>query len=68
MCPAYLAHGQKDRVCPVRNLRRVAARLGSARLRTRCCQRSGHIVTRDYDARLVFDDLVAFFADLSPPS
>ncbi len=68
VCPAYLAHGQKDRVCPVRNLRRVAARLGSTRVRTRCCQRSGHIVTRDYDARLVFDDLVAFLGDLSQPS
>ncbi len=68
VCPAYLAHGQKDRVCPVRNLRRVASRLGSSRVQTRCCERSGHIVTRDYDAQFVREDLIELFGSLSSPT
>ncbi|HMR05457.1 MAG TPA: alpha/beta fold hydrolase [Polyangiaceae bacterium] len=60
-CAVYLAHGVLDRVCPFSNLARAAARIGSRELIERACERSGHIVTRDYDAPLVRDDLRGFF-------
>ncbi len=59
-CPVLILHGERDRVCPVANARRVAARIGSDDVRVRIFPRSGHIVTRDYDRDDVRRELLEF--------
>jgi carboxylesterase len=58
--PAFIAHGQEDRVCPVANAERVRRKLGSADKRVLILPRSHHIVTRDYDRELLRVELRRF--------
>jgi esterase/lipase len=50
-CPAFIAHGQHDHVCPVNNARRVYAGLGTASWEKELLilPRSYHIITRDIE-------------------
>jgi carboxylesterase len=48
-CPAFIAHGRLDHVCPVANAERVAKELGSTDKTVVILERSAHIITRDYD-------------------
>lgn len=48
-CPVFIAHGKRDRVCPVSNARRVADMLGSTEKRVVILPNSRHIITRDVD-------------------
>ncbi len=63
-CPTLVVHGARDRVCPVRNARRVMALLGASDRRMVIMPRSRHIVTRDYDRDAVRAELHAFFQKL----
>jgi carboxylesterase len=60
--PAFIAHGQNDRVCPVSNAERVARRLGSTDRTVVILPRSHHIVTRDFDRDLLRAELRKFLA------
>ncbi len=51
--PAFIAHGERDRVCPVANARRVEGRLGSHDKTVVILPRSHHIITRDYDREVL---------------
>lgn len=61
-CPAFIAHGQHDHVCPVANARRVYARLGTAARDKELLilPRSFHIITRDVERGLLRTRLHAF--------
>jgi len=50
-CPAFIAHGQRDHVCPVSNARRVYAGLGTPPWEKELLllPRSYHIITRDIE-------------------
>jgi len=61
-CPVLIAHGRRDRVCPVRNAERVARLLGSDDVRVVLLPRSRHIVTRDFERALLERELRSFFA------
>jgi pimeloyl-ACP methyl ester carboxylesterase len=61
-CPAFVAHGRRDRVCPVRNARRVYAQLGTVAWQKELLilERSHHIITRDVERGLLRARLCAF--------
>lgn len=58
--PTLILHGQHDRVCPVENANELAARLGSVEKRVIILPRSRHIVTYDFDARELEDEIRLF--------
>jgi carboxylesterase len=62
-CPVLIAHGARDRVCPVSNARRVAELIGSADKRVVILPRSRHIITRDLERQLLRSELRAFLGD-----
>jgi carboxylesterase len=64
-CPALVAHGLHDHVCPVENAERVLRLLGSKDKRLVVLPRSFHIVTRDYDRETLRGELLRFFQRLS---
>lgn len=64
-CPAFVAHGRGDHVCPVQNAERVAHALGSADKTVVILPRSFHIVTRDYDRETLRAALRRFVARVS---
>ncbi len=47
--PTFIAHGTRDRVCPVRNVERVVERLGTTDVQVEILPRSRHIITRDLE-------------------
>lgn len=59
-CPAFIAHGRSDHVCPVENAERVAKKLGSRSKTVLILPRSFHIVTRDYDRETLKRELSRF--------
>jgi len=61
-CPAFVAHGRHDHVCPVGNARRVYSELGtpSAEKELLILPRSYHIITRDVDRGLLRTRLFAY--------
>jgi carboxylesterase len=61
-CPVLIAHGARDRVCPVSNAARVADLLGSASKRVVILPRSRHIITRDLERNLLRSELLAFLS------
>ena len=63
-CPVFIAHGARDRVCPVSNARRVAARIGSTEKRVLILPRSRHIITRDLERARLRVELESFLRDL----
>jgi carboxylesterase len=63
--PAFIAHGKEDRVCPVANAERVAARLGSTDKTVLILPRSHHIITRDYDRDALKAGIRSFLERLS---
>jgi carboxylesterase len=61
-CPAFVAHGRGDRVCPVKNARIVYEKLGT-RARDKeilILKRSHHIITRDVERGILQTRLRAF--------
>lgn len=60
--PALIAHGKRDRVCPVANAARVARLLGSTEKRLVILPESHHIITRDYDHEILRRELTDFIA------
>lgn len=64
-CPVLIAHGARDRVCPVANAERVAARLGSSDQRMVILPRSRHIITRDVERELLRSELERFLRRFS---
>ncbi|MBM4363092.1 MAG: alpha/beta fold hydrolase [Deltaproteobacteria bacterium] len=64
-CPALVAHGARDHVCPVANAHRVARALGGSYVRVLVLPRSFHIVTRDLDRELLAGELQTFLARVS---
>lgn len=61
-CPAFIAHGAGDHVCPVSNAPLVASRLGGSDHTVVILPRSFHIVTRDLDRALLRSELRRFIA------
>jgi carboxylesterase len=61
-CPAFVAHGRADRVCPVNNARIVHARLGTRAWEKELLilERSHHIITRDVERGVLRVRLHAF--------
>jgi carboxylesterase len=61
-CPAFVAHGRADRVCPVKNARIVHARLGTraSEKELLILERSHHIITRDVERSVLRTRLLAF--------
>lgn len=47
--PALLLHGRHDRSVPLANLAWLRARIGSRMVETHIMERSGHVITLDYD-------------------
>jgi len=66
-CPAFVAHGRRDRVCPVNNARIVYARLGTPLLDKELLilERSHHIITRDLERGILHTRLRAFIQRVS---
>ena len=58
--PTLIVHGSRDRVCPVANAERVAARLGTRDVRVVVLPRSRHILTRDLERAEVAAELRQF--------
>lgn len=61
-CPAFVAHGKADRVCPVDNARIVHAGLGtpSGEKELLILERSHHIITRDLERGILRRELSRF--------
>jgi carboxylesterase len=61
-CPAFVAHGRHDRVCPVHNANVVHSRLGTAASQKELLilERSHHIITRDVERGILHARLSAF--------
>ncbi len=61
-CPAFVAHGKLDHVCPVANARRVYAGLGTPAWEKELLilPRSYHIITRDVERGLLRTHLYRF--------
>jgi esterase/lipase len=55
-----IAHGAKDRVCPVANASFVAERLGTEDVTMRIYRRSAHLVGADVDRTEVASDVLRF--------
>jgi carboxylesterase len=66
-CPAFVAHGRADRVCPVNNARVIYAKLGTpaAEKELLILERSHHIITRDLERGILRARLQAFIARLA---
>lgn len=66
-CPALVAHGRYDHVCPVSNARRLYAELGTAPADKQLLilPRSYHIITRDVDRGLLRTHLHGFLRRLA---
>lgn len=66
-CPAFVAHGRHDRVCPVSNARIVHARLGTpaSEKELLILERSHHIITRDVERGILHTRLRAFIERLA---
>jgi carboxylesterase len=66
-CPAFIAHGQRDHVCPVSNARLIYRRLGTAAWEKQLLilPRSYHIVTRDIERGVLRGELYRFLARVS---
>lgn len=65
-CPAFVAHGERDHVCPVSNARRVYAKLGCANWDKELLilPRSYHIITRDVERGVLRTRLHRFMSGL----
>jgi carboxylesterase len=63
-CPALIAHGARDRVCPVSNARRALELLGSVDKRVVVLPRSRHIITRDLERAVLRRELASFMGEL----
>lgn len=61
-CPAFIAHGRHDHVCPYTNARRVYVELGTPRSEKELLilPRSYHIITRDVDRGVLRSRLYGF--------
>jgi carboxylesterase len=59
-CPAFIAHGKHDHVCPVTNAHRVADKLGTPDPHVVILPRSFHIITRDFDRETLRVELKEF--------
>jgi pimeloyl-ACP methyl ester carboxylesterase len=61
-CPAFVAHGRRDRVCPVNNARVVFAKLGTpaGQKELLLLDRSHHIITRDLERGILRSRLLGF--------
>jgi esterase/lipase len=61
-CPAFIAHGRADRVCPVGNAHIIHAKLGTraADKELLILNRSHHIITRDVERGILRARLHAF--------
>ncbi|HTV23561.1 MAG TPA: alpha/beta fold hydrolase [Polyangiaceae bacterium] len=66
-CPAFVAHGRHDRVCPVANARIVHDRLATpaAEKELLILERSHHIITRDLERGILHTRLRAFIERVS---
>ncbi|HWO09428.1 MAG TPA: alpha/beta fold hydrolase [Polyangiaceae bacterium] len=62
VCPAFVAHGREDHVCPVRNARLVHEKLGTpvSQKELLILERSYHIITRDLERDLLATRLTGF--------
>jgi carboxylesterase len=60
-CPAFVAHGVHDAVCPVTNAWEIAQRLGTPDVELSILQGSAHILTKDCDRDALRLKLRAFF-------
>jgi carboxylesterase len=65
-CPVFIAHGAKDKVCPAKNARRVADRVGSLDKTLVMLPRSAHIITRDFDRNVLARELREFLVRVAP--
>jgi carboxylesterase len=65
-CPVFIAHGQHDHVCPVRNARRIADKIGTPDPHVVILPRSFHIITRDVDRETLRTELTKFFESVLP--
>ena len=68
-CPVFIAHGKKDRVCPVKNAWQVASDVSSTDVTVQILPRSHHILTKDFDREELDHCLRQFFrycADRTP--
>jgi carboxylesterase len=65
-CPAFVAHGRRDHVCPVSNARRVYAKLGTRSWDKELLilPQSFHIITRDVERGLLRSRLHHFIERL----
>lgn len=63
-CPAFIAHGQHDHVCPVSNSRLIYRRLGTPAWEKQLLilPRSYHIITRDIERGVLRGELHRFLA------
>jgi carboxylesterase len=61
-CPAFVAHGRADRVCPVRNAKIVHTKLGTpaGEKELLILERSHHIITRDVERDILRTGLSRF--------
>ncbi len=59
-CPTLVLHGEKDRVCPVTNARKVAERVGTSDVRVVLYPQSRHVLTRDLERDRVRTELTSF--------
>lgn len=66
-CPAFIAHGRRDHVCPVSNSRLLYRRLGAPAWEKQLLilPRSYHIITRDLERGVLRGELYRFMARVS---
>lgn len=66
-CPAFIAHGRRDHVCPVSNARLIYRRLGTPAWEKQLLilPRSYHIITRDLERGVLRGALYQFLARVS---
>ncbi len=67
-CPAFIAHGRNDQVCPVENAWEIADGLGSSDPEVLLLARSAHIVTKDADQQRLRQRLQSFLSRLAEPA
>jgi carboxylesterase len=66
-CPAFIAHGRRDHVCPVSNARLIYRRLATPAWEKQLLilPRSYHIITRDIERGVLRGELYRFLARVS---
>ncbi len=64
-CPTLLMHGALDKVCPVKNAKRVVQALGTSDCHCVVLKQSGHILTRDHERDAVAQEFRRFLARLA---